>query len=36
LPVGTTRTFTCRSRASLIPAMRHAPKYTIPQLILGM
>ena len=31
-PVGTTRTFTCRSRASRIPAMRHAPKYTIPRL----
>jgi hypothetical protein len=27
---------TSRSPASLIPAMRHAPKYTIPWLILGI
>jgi len=33
--VGTTRTFTCRSRASRIPAMRHAPEYTIPRLMRG-
>lgn len=26
LPVGTTRTSTCRTRASRIPAMRHAPR----------
>jgi hypothetical protein len=29
LPVGTTRTLTCRSNASLIPAIRHTPRYTM-------
>src|ERR1035437_4085459 len=36
LPVGTTRTLTCRFLASPIPAMRDTPRYTIPRLILGI
>jgi len=35
-PVGITRTFTCLSRAKRMPAMRHAPRYTIPLLKRGM